>query len=84
MAKTVIFPKDDVLDPRPDYYPKSIPKDIAPRLLNAHTEPFTWWIGQTFINLLKMNDAFKEYIEKLSSRLGFEKPIIGYAINIFF
>lgn len=81
MAKTVIFPKDDVLDPRPDYYPKSIPKDIAPRLLNAHTEPFTWWIGQTFINLLKMNDAFKEYIEKLSSRLGFEKPIIGVQIR---
>lgn len=76
-ARVVHFPDIDRLQNPPSYMPRSVPKDIAERLMNVQGDPNTWWIGQFFKYTMKMNAAFQKYTEKLSLRLGFQRPIVG-------
>ena len=73
----VTFPERDHPEPRPDFFPKSIPKDISERLIRLHGDPFAWWMGQFFKYSMRMNQPFHEHIDNLTRRLGYEKPIVG-------
>ncbi|XP_037786383.1 alpha-(1,6)-fucosyltransferase-like, partial [Penaeus monodon] len=75
--KVVQFPDSDKPVPRPKYLPRGVPKDIAQRLMNAHGDPFAWWMGQLIKYTFRLNGEFKEYVKELSSRLGYESPIVG-------
>ncbi|XP_047481675.1 alpha-(1,6)-fucosyltransferase-like [Penaeus chinensis] len=74
----VQFPSVDRFVPRPRYFPRSVPKDIARRLMSAHSDPFAWWMGQFFKYALRMTSAFREHVERLGARLGYEGPIVGW------
>ncbi|XP_047493482.1 alpha-(1,6)-fucosyltransferase-like [Penaeus chinensis] len=76
-SRVVQFPDSDKPRPRPSYLPKSVPRDIAQRLMNAHGDPFAWWMGQLSKYILRLNGEFKDYIEKQSIRLGYESPVVG-------
>ncbi|XP_037796539.1 alpha-(1,6)-fucosyltransferase-like [Penaeus monodon] len=77
-SPAVQFPNVDGFFPRPSYFPRSIPKDIARRLMSAHGDPFAWWMGQFFKYALRMTSGFQEHVERLGARLGYEGPIVGW------
>nr|XP_027206793.1 alpha-(1,6)-fucosyltransferase-like [Penaeus vannamei] len=59
----VRFPSMDRPNPRPNYFPKSIPKDISERLVRLHGDPFAWWMGQFFKYAMRTNKDFQDYID---------------------
>lgn len=74
----VQFPNGDNITPRHPYFPKSVPKDIGRRLVNANADPFAWWMGQFFRYAMRTASGFRDHVEKLRARLGFESPIVGW------
>ncbi|XP_047493483.1 alpha-(1,6)-fucosyltransferase-like [Penaeus chinensis] len=77
----VHFPDSDTPKPRPNYFPRSVPRDFAQRLTSAHGDPFAWWMGQFFKYALRMTQGFQDYVEKLGARLGYESPIVGVQVR---
>ncbi|XP_047493138.1 alpha-(1,6)-fucosyltransferase-like [Penaeus chinensis] len=75
------FPDNDKPKPRPNYFPRSVPRDFAQRLTSAHGDPFAWWMGQFFKYALRMTQGFQDYVEKLGARLGYESPIVGVQVR---
>lgn len=77
----VSFPDTDKPKPRPNYFPRSVPRDFGQRLVKVHGDPFAWWMGQFFKYAMRMTEGFQEYVEKLGARLGFESPIVGIQVR---
>nr|XP_027211635.1 alpha-(1,6)-fucosyltransferase-like [Penaeus vannamei] len=77
----VQFPNGDNITPRHPYFPKSVPKDIGRRLVNANADPFAWWMGQFFRYAMRTASGFRDHVEKLRARLGFESPIVGVQVR---
>ncbi|ROT63707.1 Alpha-(1,6)-fucosyltransferase [Penaeus vannamei] len=77
----VSFPDSDKPKPRPNYFPRSVPRDFGQRLVKVHGDPFAWWMGQFFKYAMRMTEGFQEYVEKLGARLGFESPIVGIQVR---
>ncbi|ROT71727.1 hypothetical protein C7M84_009938 [Penaeus vannamei] len=77
----VRFPSMDRPNPRPNYFPKSIPKDISERLVRLHGDPFAWWMGQFFKYAMRMNKDFQDYIDNQAREMGYESPIVGLQIR---
>ncbi|XP_063614217.1 alpha-(1,6)-fucosyltransferase-like, partial [Penaeus indicus] len=75
------FPDNDRPEPRPNYFPRSVPRDFAQRLMSAHGDPFAWWMGQFFKYAMRMTHGFQDYVEKLGARLGYESPIVGVQVR---
>ncbi|ROT71726.1 hypothetical protein C7M84_009937, partial [Penaeus vannamei] len=75
------FPGMDRPNPRPNYFPKSIPKDISERLVRLHGDPFAWWMGQFFKYAMRMNKDFQDYIDNQAREMGYESPIVGLQIR---
>ncbi|XP_042856790.1 alpha-(1,6)-fucosyltransferase-like [Penaeus japonicus] len=80
-SPVVQFPGHDKPRPRPNFFPRSIPKDFAGRLVNAHSDPFAWWMGQFFQYSMRLTGAFQDYVEKLGARLGYKGPIVGVHVR---
>nr|XP_027219137.1 alpha-(1,6)-fucosyltransferase-like [Penaeus vannamei] len=80
-ALVVQFPDTDRPVPRPNYLPRSVPRDFAERLASFHGDPFAWWMGQFMKYAMRMNRGFQEAVEKLGARLGFEGPIVGVQVR---
>lgn len=70
-------------NPRPNYFPKSIPKDISERLVRLHGDPFAWWMGQFFKYAMRMNKDFQDYIDNQAREMGYESPIVGWILLAF-
>lgn len=77
----VHFPDWDRPNPRPKYFPKSIPKDISERLMRLHGDPFAWWMGQFFKYAMRMNQEFQTYTDNLAREMGYESPVVGLQIR---
>nr|XP_027219387.1 alpha-(1,6)-fucosyltransferase-like [Penaeus vannamei] len=77
----VRFPSMDRPNPRPNYFPKSIPKDISERLVRLHGDPFAWWMGQFFKYAMRTNKDFQDYIDNQAREMGYESPIVGLQIR---
>nr|XP_027219138.1 alpha-(1,6)-fucosyltransferase-like [Penaeus vannamei] len=75
------FPDTDRPVPRPNYLPRSVPRDFAERLASFHGDPFAWWMGQFMKYAMRMNRGFQEAVEKLGARLGFEGPVVGVQVR---
>ncbi|XP_037785814.1 alpha-(1,6)-fucosyltransferase-like [Penaeus monodon] len=80
-SHVIEFPGNDKPKPRPNYFPRSVPRDFAQRLMQAHGDPFAWWMGQFFKYALRMTEGFQDYVEKLGARLGFQSPIVGVQVR---
>ncbi|ROT69271.1 putative alpha-(1,6)-fucosyltransferase-like isoform X1 [Penaeus vannamei] len=80
-ALVVQFPDTDRPVPRPNYLPRSVPRDFAERLASFHGDPFAWWMGQFMKYAMRMNRGFQEAVEKLGARLGFEGPVVGVQVR---
>nr|XP_027231423.1 alpha-(1,6)-fucosyltransferase-like [Penaeus vannamei] len=80
-SPVVQFPDSDKPKPRPNYFPRSLPRDFGQRLVKVHGDPFAWWMGQFFKYAMRMTEGFQEYVEKLGARLGFESPIVGIQVR---
>ncbi|XP_063591496.1 alpha-(1,6)-fucosyltransferase-like [Penaeus indicus] len=80
-SPVVQFPDTDRPFPRPNYLPRSVPRDIAQRLTKVHGDPFAWWMGQFFKYTMRMTRGFQKYVEKLGDRLGFKGPIVGVQVR---
>ena len=75
----VKMPMVENLNPRPLQVPLAFPKDLSEKLLAFHEDPFLWWAGQIFKYLLRPNKKMKKYISTKRNKLGFKRPIVGYA-----
>ncbi|XP_042858228.1 alpha-(1,6)-fucosyltransferase-like, partial [Penaeus japonicus] len=80
-SPVVQFPDNDRPVPRQNYFPRSVPKDFAERLMNAHGDPFAWWMGQFFKYFMRMTGSFQAQVEKLKARIGYENPIVGVQVR---
>ncbi|XP_042880827.1 alpha-(1,6)-fucosyltransferase-like [Penaeus japonicus] len=49
--------------------------------MNAHGDPFAWWMGQFFKYTMRMTSGFQDYIKDLSTRLGYKGPIVGVQVR---
>nr|XP_027206791.1 alpha-(1,6)-fucosyltransferase-like isoform X2 [Penaeus vannamei]XP_027206792.1 alpha-(1,6)-fucosyltransferase-like isoform X2 [Penaeus vannamei] len=80
-SPVVQFPAWDRPNPRPNYFPKSIPKDISERLVRLHGDPFAWWMGQFFKYAMRTNKDFQDYIDNQAREMGYESPVVGLQIR---
>ncbi|KAF0989411.1 hypothetical protein HZS_6847 [Henneguya salminicola] len=60
------------------FLPTAVPLEIYENILNFHTSPFLWWIGQLTKYILRFQPKTTEYI---SRRQNLVHPIVGVHIR---
>jgi glycoprotein 6-alpha-L-fucosyltransferase len=68
-------------DPRPKYFPTSIPRDLADRIIKLHGFPPAWWVAQFIKYIYKLRPEYQRLVEDGMNQMGFRRPIVGVHIR---
>ncbi|XP_003375106.1 alpha-(1,6)-fucosyltransferase [Trichinella spiralis] len=72
----IIFDKEQY-----PYLPLSFPKELADELLQVHSYPPVWWIGQFVRYLMRFVDSVKLDLDEKLETYGFRHPIVGIHVR---
>ena len=80
-AEIVSVPPSSIDNPTTDYLPRTVPEDIAHKMIRLHGFPFIWWYGQLLKYLLRPNPTLTEIYRKVEAKLDFASPIVGVHVR---
>ncbi|KRY84640.1 Alpha-(1,6)-fucosyltransferase [Trichinella pseudospiralis] len=63
------------------YLPLSFPKELADELIQVHSYPPVWWIGQFVRYLMRFVDSVKLDLDEKLETYGFRNPIVGIHVR---
>lgn len=79
--QVIHFPIIDFIDPKPDFLPLVIPRQISDRLVRLSGEPFIWFIGQLIKYIMRPSDRLKRYLDHFKQMNQFTHPIVGIHVR---
>jgi glycoprotein 6-alpha-L-fucosyltransferase len=75
------IPIIDSINPRPQYLPPAIPRDLADRIMRIHGDPIVWWVSRFLKYLLRPQSETAQMLEEGEKDIGLVKPIVGIHVR---
>ncbi|CAF1313430.1 unnamed protein product, partial [Didymodactylos carnosus] len=75
------IPIIDAFQPRTNFLPPAIPKDLSDRLIKLNGNPFVWFTGQILKYLLRPQPWLSKLIESKHVQMEFGSPIVGIHVR---
>lgn len=66
---------------RPTYLPLGVPKDLVPRILQFHNNPFVWWAGEILTFLMRFSRNFEKELKETTRDIGLRRPCVGVHVR---
>lgn len=79
--QVVLLPIVDGLNNRPPYLPLGIPEDISDKIIQLHSDPSAWWVGQFARYLWRPQQWLLDDMAETKRKLDIEKPIVGIQVR---
>ncbi|XP_018333907.1 alpha-(1,6)-fucosyltransferase [Agrilus planipennis] len=80
-AQVISLPIIDYVNPKPQFLPPAVPKDLALRLARLHGDPQVWWVGQFLKYLFRPQEATERLLNEAAKSMSFVKPIVGVHVR---
>eukprot|EP00095_Tigriopus_kingsejongensis_P009295 snap_masked-scaffold175_size286436-processed-gene-1.29 protein:Tk09295 transcript:snap_masked-scaffold175_size286436-processed-gene-1.29-mRNA-1 annotation:"alpha-( )-fucosyltransferase" len=71
----------DSVNPRPEFLPPSIPRDLSERIIRLHGDPIVWWVSQFLKFMLKPQPHLQELLDQSVEAQGFARPLVGIHVR---
>ncbi|TRY62878.1 hypothetical protein TCAL_10341 [Tigriopus californicus] len=71
----------DSVNPRPEFLPPSIPKDLSERIILLHGDPIVWWVSQFLKYMLRPQRDLQQTLDESVESQGFSSPMVGIHVR---